>query len=51
MIGHPRSELSKQLRVVVDFLTADEAPGDERGDERGADQGRDRASKRRLFGR
>ncbi len=47
VISEPRSEFSKQLKIVVDFLTPDEAVADERG----ADQGRDRASKRRLFGR
>jgi MinD-like ATPase involved in chromosome partitioning or flagellar assembly len=46
MIGEPRSEFSKQLRVVVDFLTPEE--GAAAGD---ADQAPDRASKRRLFGR
>jgi hypothetical protein len=47
MIGEPRSEFSKQLRVVVDFLTPEEGAVDAGG----ADQARDRASKRRLFGR
>jgi pilus assembly protein CpaE len=47
VIGDPRSEFSKQLRVVLDFLTPEEAPADERG----AEPGRARASKRRLFGR
>jgi pilus assembly protein CpaE len=48
VIGEPRSEFSKQLRVVVDFLTPEEGAA---VDAVGADQVRDRASKRRLFGR
>jgi MinD-like ATPase involved in chromosome partitioning or flagellar assembly len=47
VIGEPRSEFSKQIKVVVDFLAPDEGQGEEAR----ADQGRDRASKRRLFGR
>jgi MinD-like ATPase involved in chromosome partitioning or flagellar assembly len=47
VIGEPRSEFSRQLKVVVDFLTPDEAATEDRG----ADQVRDRASRRRLFGR
>jgi MinD-like ATPase involved in chromosome partitioning or flagellar assembly len=48
VIGEPRSEFIKQLRVVVDFLTPEEGAATDAG---GADQVRDRASKRRLFGR
>jgi pilus assembly protein CpaE len=48
VIGEPRSEFIKQLRVVVDFLTPEEGAAVDAG---GADQVRDRASKRRLFGR
>jgi MinD-like ATPase involved in chromosome partitioning or flagellar assembly len=48
VIGEPRSEFIKQLRVVVDFLTPEDGPAVAAG---GADQVRDRASKRRLFGR
>lgn len=48
VIGEPRSEFSKQLKVVVDFLTPDEGAAVDAG---GADQARERASKRRLFGR
>jgi len=46
-ISEPRSEFNKQLRVVVDFLTPEEATAEP---STGA-QARDRASKRRLFGR
>jgi MinD-like ATPase involved in chromosome partitioning or flagellar assembly/DNA-binding NarL/FixJ family response regulator len=46
-ISEPRSEFNKQLRVVVDFLTPEEASAEP---STGA-QARDRASKRRLFGR
>jgi MinD-like ATPase involved in chromosome partitioning or flagellar assembly/DNA-binding NarL/FixJ family response regulator len=46
-ISEPRSEFNKQLRVVVDFLTPEEATAEPSA---GA-QARDRASKRRLFGR
>jgi pilus assembly protein CpaE len=48
VIGEPRSEFIKQLRVVVDFLTPEEGAAVDAGS---ADQVRDRASKRRLFGR
>ncbi|MEO8898295.1 MAG: P-loop NTPase [Candidatus Dormibacter sp.] len=47
VISEPRSEFSKQVKVLVDFLTPEEGAVDAGG----AEPARDRASKRRLFGR
>lgn len=47
VLSEPRSDFSKQIKVVVDFLT----PDDGIGEEAKGDPARDRASKRRLFGR